>query len=187
MTEEIKSAIFRVLPFAIALLLILILLKKNRITRDSLYIRKPVSMSRFFAWWGGFLLLAMGIEYMLFKSGHLEVSHWEHAFAPSVIRIFGIVVLAPVAEELLFRGIITNRLQNFNLNLHVVVILQALLFVLMHSFAYENTVSSNIGIIQSFFDACLFAYARINTKSIYTCIAMHATGNAIAVIEQFIF
>jgi len=38
--------------------------------------------------------------------------------------------------------------------------------------------------VQAFIDACLFAYARRHTGSIYTPIAMHMTGNTIAVIEM---
>jgi membrane protease YdiL (CAAX protease family) len=64
--------------------------------------------------------------------------------------------------------------------------LQAVLFVLLHNFAYENTVSSNIGIVQALIDASLFGYARYYTKSLYTPMLMHALGNAVAVFERFI-
>ncbi|MBF4470039.1 CPBP family intramembrane glutamic endopeptidase [Flavobacterium sp. HJJ] len=99
----------------------------------------------------------------------------------------GAVILAPIAEELLFRGCILNLLNKKKINNHLAVLIQACFFVLLHNFTYQNTMSSNIGIVQSLVDAILFGYARQYTKSLYTPITMHMTGNAIAVIERFIF
>jgi hypothetical protein len=125
-------------------------------------------------------------ELTLYKTGLLEVNHWNHSLSTSIIRIIGIVVLAPVSEELLFRGLLIYKLLQWKISKHAAVLIQALIFVLLHSFTYKNTLSSNIGIVQVFLDACLYSYARFNTQSIYTSVAMHSTGNLIAVLEQFI-
>jgi len=98
----------------------------------------------------------------------------------------GAVVLAPVAEELIFRGIFLNKLLEWKVNKHLAISILSLLFVAMHSFTYENTLSSNISIAQTFIDASLFSYARLYTNSLYTPMAMHATGNLIATLERFI-
>ena len=66
------------------------------------------------------------------------------------------------------------------------ILIQAIFFVLLHNFTFQNTLSSNIGIAQSLIDAILFGYARQYTKSLYTPITMHITGNAMAIIERFI-
>ena len=132
------------------------------------------------------MLFIIATELTLFKTGLLEVTHWNHNLPSSLIRILGIVVLAPVSEELLFRGLFLHKLIQWKLNKHIAVLIQALVFVILHSFAYENTLSSNTGIVQGFLDACIYAYARFYTKSIYTSIVMHSTGNLIAVLEQFI-
>jgi len=58
--------------------------------------------------------------------------------------------------------------------------------VLLHNFTYENTMASNIGIVQSALDAVLFGYARLYTRSLVTPITMHLSGNAIAIAERFI-
>jgi membrane protease YdiL (CAAX protease family) len=187
MTTEIKSALLRVAPFLIALLGLTIAIKRKRLSTQDLCIQQPVSYQKFFIWLGFFLLLIITTEFTLFKTGLLEVTHWNHSLAPSIIRIAGMVVLAPVMEELIFRGLFIHKLTQWKLNKHLAVLVQALFFVLLHSFAYENTLSSNIGIAQSFIDACLYAYARFNTQSIYTPIAMHITGNLVAVIERFMF
>jgi membrane protease YdiL (CAAX protease family) len=161
-------------------------IKRGRINGQDLCIQPPVSYRNLFIWWGLFLLFIIITELTLFQTGHLEVNNWNHNLPSSIIRIFGIVILAPISEELLFRGLFLHKLTQWKLNKHIAVLIQALVFVLLHSFAYENSLSSNIGIVQGFLDACIYAYARFNTKSIYTSIAMHSTGNLIAVLEQFI-
>jgi membrane protease YdiL (CAAX protease family) len=186
MTADIKFSLLRVLPFLVVLLAFRIAINKNRLNTKDLCIQPPISYRKLFIWWGLFLLFVFATELTLFKTGLLEVTHWNHNFFSSLIRILGIVILAPVSEELLFRGLLLNKLTKWRFNKHISVLIQALIFVLLHSFAYENTLSSNIGIIQGFLDACIYAYARFNTKSIYTTIAMHSTGNLIAVLEQFI-
>ncbi|KFE97639.1 CPBP family intramembrane glutamic endopeptidase [Chryseobacterium luteum] len=94
--------------------------------------------------------------------------------------------LLPIAEEFIFIGLLLNKLLKKNINLHLAILLQACFFVLLHNFAYQNTQSSNICIVQSVVDASLFGYAKYYTKSIYTPIAMHITGNLIATLERFI-
>jgi membrane protease YdiL (CAAX protease family) len=186
MTAEIRLALLRVLPFLVVLIAFRIAVKRKRLNTNDLGIQPPLSYWQLFIWWGLFLVFMVATELTLYKTGLLEVTHWHHDLPSSIIRILGIVILAPVSEELLFRGLFIHKLTQWKLNKHWAILIQALVFVLLHSFTYENTLSSNIGIIQSFLDACIFGYARFNTQSIYTSIAMHATGNLIAVLEQFI-
>ena len=175
MTAEIRLAILRVLPFFVVLIALRIAVKRKRLNTNDLGIQPPVSYRQFFIWWGLFLLFMLATELTLYKTGLLEVTPWHHDLPSSIIRILGIVILAPVSEELLFRGILIYKLTQWKLSKHLAILVQASVFVLLHSFAYENTLSSNIGIVQSFLDACIYGYARFNTQSIYTSIAMHAT------------
>jgi len=186
MPTEIRYTLLRVLPFLAVIIAMRVAVKRGRISGQDLCIQPPVSYRQLFIWWGLFLLFIIATELTLFKTGILEVTHWNHNLPSSLIRILGIVVLAPVSEELLFRGLFLHKLIQWKLNKHIAVLIQALVFVILHSFAYENTLSSNIGIVQGFLDACIYAYARFYTKSIYTSIVMHSTGNLIAVLEQFI-
>ena len=187
MNEEIKSALIRILPFVVVLLVILIRIRQNKINPHDLSLNKPNSINRFLLWTVGFLIFILLTEITLYKLGILEIDKWNHPLYPSIIRILGTIVLAPVAEELIFRGLILNVLTKRNLNIHLAIFIQAVFFVLLHNFTYQNNLSSNIGIVQSLIDASLFGYARYHTKSIYTPIAMHMTGNFIATFERFIF
>lgn len=187
MNPEIKSALFRVLPFVIILFILFLATKRKKITTLDLALRKPKSSSRFLLWTISFGIFILLTEFSLYKLGILEIDKWNHPFGPSIIRIFGAVILAPVAEELIFRGLILNRLHKKLCNIHFAIFVQACIFVLLHNFTYQNTLSSNIGIVQGLVDATLFGYARHYTKSIYTPITMHFTGNFIATLERFLF
>jgi membrane protease YdiL (CAAX protease family) len=186
MGSEITTSLFRVIPFAIVIIVFMVLLQRKKITKEMIDLQSPSSAPRFLVWWLGFLGLILVIEYMLSLFGLLEVSPWKHSSAlSSSIRIIGSIALAPVAEELLFRGIILYKLSK-RMNRHAAIVIQASFFVLLHSFTYESSLSSTVGIVQGLIDASMFAYARYSTNSLYTSITMHATGNAIAILERFI-
>lgn len=186
MNEEIKAALIRVLPFAIILFILFIATKRKKIEIVDLGIKKPNSINQYFFWVISFLIFILLTEFSLFKLGFLEIDKWHHSLFPSIIRIIGAVILAPIAEEFIFRGLLLSKLINKKLNLHFAILIQACIFVLLHNFTYQNTFSSNIGIVQSLIDASLFGYARYYTKSIYTPITMHITGNGIATLERFV-
>lgn len=186
MDEELKQVLFRVLPFLAVLLGVAVGLGRGKVSMDELCIRRPVTYGRLLLWWGGFTAFAVAAEVTLHHFGLLRVSPWEGTFLPSTLKVIGIVILAPVAEELAFRGLLLSRLAKWGVSQQVAIILQAALFVAIHSMAFEFTLLSSIGKAQIFADALLFAFARYSTKSIYTPMVMHATGNLVAVLEQFI-
>ena len=175
MNEEIKNALIRVLPFVIILVILFIATKRKKISKADLDIKKPNPVIRYFVWVFGFLIFILLIEFSLYRLGFLEIDKWNHPLFSSIIRIFGAVILAPIAEEFIFRGLLLNKLIKKKINIHLAILLQACFFVLLHNFTYQNTLSSNIGIVQSLVDASLFGYAKYHTKSIYTPISMHIT------------
>jgi membrane protease YdiL (CAAX protease family) len=153
MNEEIKNALIRVVPFAIILLILSIATKRKKIEIADLGIKKPNSINNYFFWVIIFLLFILLTEFSLYKLGFLEIDKWNHSKFPSIIRILGAVVLAPIAEEFIFRGLLLSKLTNKQLNIHFAILIQACIFVLLHNFTYQNTFSSNLGIIQSLIDA----------------------------------
>ena len=185
MDPEIKSVLFRVVPFLLIILFLGIAIFRGKLRPEDLYLKKPVSITASVLWISLFLLYMLITEYSLHHFGLLEVSPWTGDLLPSVIKIIGIIVLAPIAEELVFRAVLIYWLRKLKLNIHVAILLQALLFVLLHSFGFENFLVENIHIFQVFTDALLYAYAMYFTKSLYIPILMHASGNAVAVLEQF--
>jgi membrane protease YdiL (CAAX protease family) len=186
MNEEIKQVLFRILPFFAIIIGISIAIKRKKLTKADLYIQKPNSYKRLLKWWLGFLIFIILTEITLYKFGILEVSTWKNSLFPSILKIFGMVVLAPIGEELVFRALLLHKLNKWKINHHVAIFIQALIFVALHSAAFQITLSSNIGKAQILVDALFFAYAMYDTKSVSTPIIMHATGNSVAVLEQFI-
>ena len=187
MNEEIKSALIRILPFLGIIFILLVQIRRKKINSQDLFLQKPISVKRFLLWTVGFLVYILLTESVLYNFGMLEIDKWKHPVSSSIIRILGAVILAPIAEELIFRGLVLNLLVKRKLVIHLAIFLQACFFVILHNFAYENTLTSNIGILQTFIDASLFGYAKYHSKSIYTPITMHITGNFIATLERFIF
>ena len=185
MTKEISSAILRILPFVIIISVVTILKKKGKLSAEDTALQQPISMFSYLFCVIGFVFFSLLIEVVLNSFGLLEVAKWNHTLVSSIIRIMGAVVLAPIAEELIFRGILLSKL-NRKFNKHLAIFLQAVFFVVLHNFTYQNTTSSNIGIVQTFVDASLFGYARFYTRSIYTSMTMHISGNLIATLERFI-
>jgi membrane protease YdiL (CAAX protease family) len=182
---EVKEALIRVIPFFLILIGLSIGIKKKKISTQELYINKPVSHKAVMSWLIGFLLCVAAFESTLYQLGLLNISSWKHDLLSSIIRITGMVILAPIAEELIFRGLILSKLRKLKISKLVAIVLQAVLFVALHS-VYDFTISSQIGMLQLFIDAIIFAYAMYHTKSIYTPILLHAAGNLVAVLEQFL-
>ena len=186
MFEELRSALLRTLPFLIVICVVLIGIKRKKINPQDIDLKDSFRIRPFLFWTVGFLLYTLLTELTLNCFGLLSVNSWNHSLYPSLILIGGAVILAPIAEEFMFRGFVLNAMTKKKVNVHLAIFIQAVFFVLLHNFTYENTLSSNIGIAQSLIDATLFGYARKYTKSLYTPIAMHMSGNLIAVLERFI-
>jgi membrane protease YdiL (CAAX protease family) len=85
-------------------------------------------------------------------------------------EILRIVIIAPLVEELLFRGVIMNGfIRNYSKT--GAIIYSALLFALFHLNPWQFPATFLLGIILGF--------VRIRTKSVFACILGHATHNGV--------
>ena len=184
--SELTKIMLRILPFVVIIFVISIKVRKGDFSKEELGIQKPDSYIKVFSWWVFFLFFCVLTELLLYKYNLLQVKSYAFDLNTSLLKICGMLLLAPIAEELLYRGIFLSKLIQFKVNKHAAIFIIAVLFVLLHSFAYEQTLASKIGIVQVFIDAMLFGYARLNTKSVYTSIVMHITGNLIAIAEMYL-
>lgn len=185
MTELTKTLI-RILPFVVIIVVLVIRIKKGKLSQDNLGLNPPDTKLKALIWCVAFLVFCVLTELLLFYNGVLEVKSYEFNLINSSLKIAGMVIIAPIAEELLYRGLFLSKLISLKINKHLSIFLLSILFVILHSFAFDNTFSSKVGIIQTFVDATLFGYARLTTKSIYTPIIMHITGNLIATAEMYL-
>lgn len=185
MDDELKQVLFRTVPFLLLIIGILIGSRRGKFRMADLYMRPPTSYLRLMLWWSMFLLFVLITEFTLYQLGLLKVGQWSNTLIPSIIKITGMLILAPIAEELLFRGLILHVLRKWSVQKHLAIALQALLFTAIHSGITNYDTIGIIGKLQLFTDASLFAYAMYSTRSILTPILMHATGNLVAVLELF--
>lgn len=91
-----------------------------------------------------------------------------------VMQVLATCVGAPLAEELLFRGLIHKRLRKI-LNVAPAMIISSLLFGIIHGNIIQIIYASLIGLI------CAYVYEKF--KTIWAPIILHASANTLAVVS----
>ncbi|ARC86335.1 CAAX protease self-immunity family protein [Clostridium argentinense CDC 2741] len=89
------------------------------------------------------------------------------------IMVLTIGIVAPFAEEFLFRGVIYRTLSK-NISIPVTIIIQGVLFGIYHGNLIQGVYASLLGII--------FGFITYKTQSLWPAIIAHMTNNTIAVI-----
>ncbi|QQR91137.1 MAG: CPBP family intramembrane metalloprotease [Myxococcales bacterium] len=110
-------------------------------------------------------IFPVSIEEQIAVQRMLNPSHWLGAFETTL----AIVLVAPLSEEVLFRGIMIRGL-NARYGKVVAVILSALLFGLAHMGIIELVYASIVGI--------LLGLLYLSKQNLWTCITLHASFNA---------
>ncbi|MCL2860501.1 MAG: CPBP family intramembrane metalloprotease [Oscillospiraceae bacterium] len=87
-------------------------------------------------------------------------------------------ILTPIVEEIIFRGIIFNRLKEYNIGLQVSIIIQAVIFGIIHFNIVQSTYAMIIGIF--------FAVIYEKKKTIVAPIIAHMTFNLFAIALVFL-
>lgn len=107
------------------------------------------------------------------KEQGLIPQHWDSSkIAPFAAFAFVVVVVAPIVEELQFRGVGYGLLERFGPT--AAVLLVGLAFALVHGLIWGFPVILVFG--------TGLAYLRSRTDSIYPCMLLHASFNAFGLI-----
>lgn len=122
--------------------------------------------------WGLALLVAVSVVIDPLLS-HLPAP--DQNYGRGGWTLLAVVVIAPVAEELLFRGMLTEMLRR-HAGAAGAVILSSAVFALMH---LQPAV-----MIDAFLAGLALCYIYFLTRSIYACILLHMFNNAIAMSMQ---
>jgi uncharacterized protein len=107
------------------------------------------------------------------KEQGLIPQHWDSSkVAPFAAFAFLVVVVAPIVEELQFRGVGYGLLERFGTT--AAILLVGLAFALVHGLiaGFPVIVVFGIGL----------AFLRSKTDSIYPCILLHASFNAVGLL-----
>ena len=91
----------------------------------------------------------------------------------SIIGFITVVIIAPLTEEILFRGLILGELAKC-FNIHIAIALQAVLFGVMHG--------NIIWAVIAFLSAMLYGYFIKKYKNIFTSVAGHMSVNLLSFI-----
>lgn len=96
------------------------------------------------------------------------------------LLVLSICIVAPIFEELVFRGFIFARLQRSVLGKSGALILTSLIFTLIHS-QYQG-----IELFALFTFAILLGLIRIKTNNIKYCILIHALNNTLSLMALYL-
>lgn len=158
--------------------------KKN--CKEELQIKKTNSFNICFA-------IILGISCWLFNSGVLSLideaglftsqfDYMENMLAPLssgsiIISIIAVGIVAPFAEEFLFRGVIYNTLSK-KISIKWTIIIQAILFGVFHFNLVQGAYATLLGLV--------FGYITYKTKSLWPAIIVHMVNNLIATIAPYV-
>ncbi len=158
------------IPFLISIALILVVLPfLNFVGEWNASLVFPESMSGINTW-----IKASEESAMELTKGFLAVETF-HAY---LFNIFMIAIIPAIGEELIFRGIILKEIKSGVKNIHIAVVLSAILFSAMHMQFFGFFPRIILGII--------LGYLFIWSKNILFPMLIHFLNNAIAVTIAYL-
>jgi len=133
--------------------------------------------------WLGIFILIMGTFYGILIAIALLTGNAEGLAADyfELEYILTMIIFAPVAEEILFRGFLFRALQN-HFHFMFALIMSAVLFAVMHM------VWGNVGLhnINHFIGGIVFALIYIKSRSLWASMILHSLGNTSLIILSVI-
>jgi len=140
-----------------------------------------------------FKVLLIGIIYYIFEFSVtsalsiktpeflLEVKSLTNSPFDVFMLIIGVCIVAPIIEEIVFRGLAYARLENSRVGISGAIIITSIIFTIIHT-QYEPSLL----IIFSLF-SFLLGYVRYKTGNILYCIVLHMQLNIFSTLHLFFF
>ena len=181
LTERVTefAGITQIIYLAISII-VMYFVYKNTYVRQSDYIFKHpiyipvIFLMGIFASHGlSALVSCLNLDNIL--GSYSNISNTIFSYAPVVV-IISTVILAPVSEELVFRGIVFNRLRDYT-GFWASAIISSVLFGVYHFNLAQGLFAFLYGIL-----LCL-VYEKF--KNLFANMFMHAAGNLIAVVITY--
>lgn len=184
-SEPVQDALYRYetavvgLFFYVVILAVILVIARGFDRREAFALRRPTSWGRAIGISLGLLVVLLAVAAALepvFGAGEeqgLDPTGWDPDRAPAFVLNFVLTAaVAPVVEELMFRGIGFFLLEQFGQLAAIVV--TSIAFALTHGIVE--------GIPVFFIIGAGLAFMRSRTKSLYPPVLMHAGFNGIGVI-----
>jgi membrane protease YdiL (CAAX protease family) len=133
-------------------------------------------------WVAAFAVLVAVEEIVSRRLGLPQPEPWAGRYTGGLLllRILGLVVLAPLAEELVFRGVLFARICETRLGPAGAIVIPAAFFAILH------VQYSALEMIFIAADGLFFGLARYRSRSLLVPIVLHALGNAFALGQRLL-
>jgi membrane protease YdiL (CAAX protease family) len=159
---------------------VVLLIARSLDRREVFALRRPPSLKQAALWIAAGFVAIFVVNALLNpflnagKEQGIVTKHWEPSHAGAFAANFAVVVLvAPVVEELTFRGFGVSALAGY-VPTWAVVLLVGLAFGAWHGLIIAFPALASLGAI--------LAFVRVKTRSVYPTMLMHAIFNAAALI-----
>jgi membrane protease YdiL (CAAX protease family) len=141
---------------------------------------QKTSARSFLVWCGALIALVAVSDLITVSMGRPivpDVLLETYSSGHTIWLLLALVLLAPLFEEVFFRGFLLSALQAVGAHQWVAAVISAALWSVLH-LQYDL-----YGIVSIFVGGLLLAAARFSTNSILPCFAMHSLTNLIAYVE----
>ncbi len=99
----------------------------------------------------------------------------------------GLVIIAPIAEEIVFRGFLYGTLRRNNVRKWLAIVVTSLVFASLHLFGGTGEALLWIAFIDVFILSLILCYLRERTGTIWASIGVHAAKNFLTFLNLFVF
>ena len=171
----------------LAIMLLLVLLKTNSkpIISDLKHRFTFVQLILVVFIWLGFLPLGEFLTTLIPTTGLLEglYQYFQATFTMllkyKIASFIVICLMAPIFEEILFRGIILKGMLNHKINPLLAIVVSGLIFGVAHLNPWQFVGAGLLG--------CVFGYVYYQTKSLLLPIILHALNNTLSYVYIILF
>lgn len=129
------------------------------------YIKQPYALGEFSA----HTTSITGISWNELLDSYIN----NYEIISDILYVFGLTIILPIFEELLFRGILFKGL-SIKYNILTAIIIVNILFALLHSFTDE------MWFLGTFFSGIMFTIVLLKTESMFFCILLHVINNTMS-------
>jgi|SRR5215217_930813 len=175
-----RDTLFRVVLPIIGIVLVIIVARQRNISfQRHLGLQLP-SWESALLWLVLFVVLVVIEEWLGNALGVAKPAPWSSKYygMTKVIRVVALVLIAPVSEELVFRGMLYHLVSTTRLKEVGAIFITALVFAAFH---YQYSPKEVLLILV---DGLFFGVVRYSTGSTVLTIALHMLGNGYAAYQR---
>jgi membrane protease YdiL (CAAX protease family) len=179
MSAELQSTLLKVgLPVLCIVIALVVMRLRHLSLREDLRLVWPPP--RELALWLGLWIVWMAVSEGLTRVFGIPGPEPWQAYSSLIIalRILAIGILGPIAEEMIFRGVLFRRLSRTSLGDYGAIVILAAVWAAAH-------IQYGFGLIALIFlDGLVLGLARSRTRSLYLPMVMHILGNLFSIYQS---